>query len=153
MGDHVAQNLDLAGVRIDGDDRRMAPAREGDGAGGVESLEHLQALVRDDVGDRHASRRCTAHGDGAVLDDQVLRVRLEHLGGAIEQRASIAVAAREAALPTWTALRLPAVRSAKGTLAVSPAVTFILSNGQPSRSAATSAAMVSWPWPPGVEPM
>ena len=75
----------MAGVRVHGDDRRVAPAREREGPGGVEGLEHLEALVGYDVGDRHASRRRTADGDGAVFDDEVLRVSLEHLGAAIEQ--------------------------------------------------------------------
>ena len=61
-------------------------------------------------------------------------------------------AAIAAALPTSNADLLAAVTAALGTAAVSPVFMVTFSIGQPSEVAITCANVVSWPWPPGVDP-
>src|SRR5581483_5510799 len=87
VNDDVAENLDLAGLPVDGDHRGVASAGEGERTGGVERLADGEALLGDDVGDGAAGRGRAPDRHAAVLEHDVVRVGLEDLGGAIEQHA------------------------------------------------------------------
>ncbi len=84
MRDDIFQHLDLAGLGINRDHRRVAPARERKRAFRVEALEHLQPFVRYHVGRRHASRRGAAHADHAFFEDEVRHIRFQHFARALE---------------------------------------------------------------------
>ena len=85
MRDDVAQNLDLAGVGVDGDHRGVASARIGQRPLGIKGLQDLEAFLRHHLRHAHAFGRRAANRDHAVFDHEVRGIGFEHVSRPFEQ--------------------------------------------------------------------